>query len=83
MANIKNLRTEIDELDNALINLLERRFEITQTIGTIKKQQSLSIEHRHREDEILKKIPQSKYRHSLETIFRTLFIESKKHQESL
>ena len=83
MTNIDNLRTEIDDLDNKVIKLLERRFEITQTIGTIKKQQSLSIENLNREDEILKKIPQSKYHHSLETIFRTLFIESKKHQESL
>jgi chorismate mutase len=37
MNNINTLRAEIDTLDNELIDILSRRFEVTRKIGLYKK----------------------------------------------
>jgi chorismate mutase len=49
---IKNLRTEIDKLDQRLLKLLKQRIHITEKIGKIKKSNSADILDTQRESEI-------------------------------
>ena len=49
---IKNLRTEIDKLDQRLLKLLKQRIHITEKIGKIKKSNSSDILDTQRESEI-------------------------------
>ena len=53
MAEIALLRAEIDEIDLKLLRLLEKRFEIAQSIGTLKKKTGVPIKNHRRETEIL------------------------------
>ena len=49
---IKNLRTEIDKLDQRILKLLKQRIHITEKIGKIKKSNSSDILDTQRESEI-------------------------------
>ena len=49
---IKNLRFEIDKLDQSLLNLLKQRIHIAEKIGKIKKSNSSDILDTKRESEI-------------------------------
>jgi chorismate mutase len=49
---IKNLRAEIDKLDQKLLKLLKQRIHITEKIGKIKKSNSSGILDTQRESEI-------------------------------
>lgn len=49
---IKNLRTEIDKLDQRILKLLKQRIHVTEKIGKIKKSNSSDILDTQRESEI-------------------------------
>ncbi len=53
MNNINALRTEIDSLDNELIDILSRRFEVTRKIGLYKKTNNLDSVDEKRLDEMI------------------------------
>ena len=46
------LRGEINKLDNKLINLLKKRFEISKKVGKYKLKKGLAVEDKKREKEI-------------------------------
>lgn len=52
---LKDLRSEIDEIDNDLIDLLAKRMKICRSIGEYKKQNSMTIVQTRRYSEILDK----------------------------
>ena len=52
---LKDLRHEIDELDDALIELLARRMKICRNIGEYKKEKGLTVVQTRRYSEILDK----------------------------
>ena len=47
----ENLRNEIDKIDEEVISLLEKRFEIVKSIGSIKKQNRAQVFDEQREKE--------------------------------
>ena len=49
MAELDLLRSRIDELDEALIDLLARRFEVSRRIGEIKRASALAARDEDRE----------------------------------
>ena len=51
--NIKDLRTKIDKIDAALLNLLNERMDIVHEIGIIKSESNESIYKPEREREII------------------------------
>lgn len=51
--NLKELRDNIDEIDQKLIGLLEKRFEIVGEIAKLKQSQGLEIEDGNREEDVL------------------------------
>lgn len=80
MDKINQKRLEIDELDNKIMSLLDKRFELTTEIGSIKKVEKKVVLDINREENILNKT--SKYSHSpqIRSIYNTIMDESKSLQ---
>lgn len=53
---IKSLRNQLDEIDNEIVKMLERRFEVSTTIIKLKKNNNVSVYNPEREKEIYNKI---------------------------
>lgn len=51
---LKELRENIDEIDQRIIHLLEKRFDIVEKIAKLKSTHGLEIEDNAREDMVLK-----------------------------
>ena len=77
---LDELRSKIDKCDNKILNLLDDRFKIALKIGKLKKDKNLLIEHKDRENEILKRLANNSdnidLRH-IENIFKKIFKVSK------
>jgi len=56
MININELRNSIDEIDDQLVELLERRMKIVLQVAEFKKNNSVNVKDRSREDEIVKRV---------------------------
>ena len=54
--NIDKLRQEIDDIDDMLLNLFERRMQIVKEIGQYKKEQALPVKDSERERTILSRL---------------------------
>lgn len=54
--NLENLRNEVSMLDENILELLQKRLEITDKIGKYKSEKNLPIFQKSREKEILEKI---------------------------
>jgi chorismate mutase len=72
---LNNIRDEIDKLDDKIILLLEKRFEIVKKIKTL--QLKKNIEDKKREDKILNKTS-SNY---IKNIYKEIFKNSKNLQK--
>ena len=66
---LKQLRDKIDELDNQIIELLEKRFKVTNKISTYKKGNNINVEDKNREQNILKKTKSDKVKLTFQKIF--------------
>ncbi len=80
---IDKLREEIDKLDEYIIKILDKRFELTDQIGKVKKDEDVEVEDNKREEEIIKKISQLTSQdktNSVVSIYGTILSESKLRQ---
>ncbi|NPE26555.1 chorismate mutase [Methanococcoides sp. SA1] len=77
------LRTEIDNLDKEIIQLLEDRFELTKEIGEIKKSENIQVKDNNREEQIIEnRISQTGLNEKFITkIFSTIMEESRRLQK--
>ncbi|QQV88905.1 hypothetical protein [Providencia phage PSTRCR_121] len=75
---LNSLRSDIEELDQQIIDLLDRRFALTKAVGVIKKQEGIPIENLEVESIKLRQVPEV-----LKSIFKLIYSESKKQQEAL
>jgi chorismate mutase len=79
------LRQQIDVFDDTLIDILEKRMKVAETIGQYKKENNITILQTTRWDEIIKKVMingQGKglSREMIDTIFKAIHQESINHQ---
>lgn len=78
---LKQLREEIDSLDDHILLLLQKRFEIVAKIGRLKASNNWEIFDGSREEQIIQKINRfSKISSHLQAVYTTLLQESKKLQ---
>lgn len=80
---IKNLRDEIDKIDDEILRLYLKRLALTDEIGKEKAENNSSIEVSKREDEILKRLLlglSEKDKKSVENLYAEVFKESKRRQ---
>lgn len=81
MDKITNLREVIDEIDDELMRLLSKRYEVSIEIGKLKSNSNKEILDTQREDYILDKT--LKYSHSsqIKEVYKTIMSESKNIQK--
>ncbi len=75
------LRKEIDEIDEALIELLARRLRLSTEIGQVKHLRGLAIQNSNREQQILSRIEASPFdkctKQSIASIYQEIFATSR------
>ena len=83
--DIKELRNEIDAIDQELIRLFCRRMEVTSKIAAYKKENGLPIYHPGREQEVLQKVADlagSGLRDYAQALYSEIFALSKQYQSA-
>jgi monofunctional chorismate mutase len=85
MQQLQEFRQQLDELDGALMNILEKRLEVCREIGEFKKSQGLEIFDASREEQIINsKIEKSNLSPIfIGDLFRLIMNESKRLQGEL
>jgi len=80
MDKIEDLRQQIDNLDDELMKLLNRRYDVSEQIGELKSSSKKDILDSKREGYVLNKA--KKYNHSkqLELVYKAIMNESKNIQ---
>ena len=80
MVEIKDIRDKINQIDAHIMELLDIRFNYTNEIGRLKREENITILDTNRENIIIEKA--SKFSHSpqIEHIYKTIMEESKKLQ---
>jgi len=80
--DIEKLRREINNIDQDLVSLLAKRFQLTSQIGAIKREKGLDVFDKNREQEILEKWLQVSDLEPefLKNILNLILSESKKRQ---
>ncbi|MDD3078515.1 MAG: bifunctional 3-deoxy-7-phosphoheptulonate synthase/chorismate mutase type II [Paludibacter sp.] len=86
--NLSALRSQIDELDNSLLELLARRMRVSREIGQYKKEHDMPILQTQRYDEIIhKRVEQAKQMgmdgEFMKTVLIAIHEESVRHQQEI
>lgn len=79
---LEELRSQIDNIDNEILNILEKRMMVVEKIGIIKKEKNISILQTKRWDEILRKKLKESPKKGLNMEFITKIFEAI-HEESI
>ena len=77
MDDLTTLRTQIDEIDQSLMELLNKRFDLSVRVGEVKKQTKTVVQQVNREQAILKKANNKTHKQSIQSVYMTIFEESK------
>ena len=85
---LKDLRDQIDELDEQLVRILARRFVLVKQIKVAKKTEGLPVLDKKREKFILQKLKTLSHKHGisyriLKKVFSVIFKESKALQDKI
>jgi len=83
---IEDLRKKIDEINNEILSLLNKREKLCKEIGKIKKQGGLEIIDKEREQEMLSELKEKAKKLNLdedyiENLFKLIIENSRKIQE--
>ncbi|MDD5192453.1 MAG: chorismate mutase [Candidatus Nanoarchaeia archaeon] len=78
---IAQLRMKIDNIDESLMSLLDKRADIVKVIGKIKEKQGLPVFNKSRENEILLKSQRSGNTQFVNSVFIKILGESRRIQE--
>ncbi|HEY8444706.1 MAG TPA: shikimate kinase [Bacilli bacterium] len=74
------IRNEIDLIDKQIMDLLNKRFQLTNIIGLYKNENNLPILNQEREEEILRKADIYPNSNAIQDIYRFIFKESRFYQ---
>lgn len=80
MATLDDLRKQIDQLDDEIMKLLDKRYNLTTEIGSVKARTNIEILDTSREQLILDKTSQFSHSPQLKEIYKTIMKESKSLQ---
>lgn len=83
--DLKELRKQINEIDDEILSLYLKRMNISKQIGQYKKEHNLPIYDSKREEELinnlLNKIDNNELKENYKKIIQLILIESKNQQE--
>jgi|LGOV01.1.fsa_nt_gb chorismate mutase len=80
MDKMNNLRSKIDLLDDEIMSLLDKRYQITTEIGTIKKVGNIQVLDTNREKYIMVKAANYSHYPQIKAVYNTIMNESKHAQ---
>ena len=84
-ATLRQRRNEIDEIDQQLLQLLNRRARLAEEIGQLKKVHNMPVLDGNREAQVLQRVRQQNQgpldERGVLTIFRRIIRESRRIQE--
>jgi len=85
MNQLEEARIQIDEIDKALVSLLEERLTLVTKVASYKKEHNLPIFDRNREEAVLEKISsyvkEKTYQEAIRLSFQDLMKRSKDFQK--
>lgn len=82
LRRIEQFRSELDEVDEELINLISRRMQLVRQIGEVKKQKNIAVLQPERFRAMREALSQRGVKNELSAEFVSLFLEAV-HQESI
>lgn len=82
------LRSNLDEIDREILNLLMKRTEIVRRVGSIKKQRDIPIVDEEREETVYCNVAKFASKndidsHQIKSIFREIMLLSRKVQNEI
>jgi chorismate mutase/prephenate dehydratase len=80
---LRSLRENIDQIDNELLRLIERRMEVAESVGRFKKDNALPVRDRERERQVLYRLCEQsrpELKGYIKSIYSVLFEASSSHQ---
>lgn len=80
MDGLVKFRKQIDSIDNEIMNLIEKRFIVTNKVGIYKNNLGIQVNHSNREEDILNKCNEFKYSKEIKDIYKKIFTLSKNQQ---
>ena len=84
---LNELRAELDDINAELADLLERRFEITDEIGALKRDNAAPVRDRTRELAILERVTaqltDKDKAEDVAAVFEAVFAASRRRQEKI
>jgi monofunctional chorismate mutase len=80
MDKLLDARSQIDKIDDQIMELLDERFALSIQIGTIKKEIKSPILDSNREQKILEKTSKLSHSHTIRNVYKSIMDESKKLQ---
>jgi chorismate mutase/prephenate dehydratase len=87
MKELEEHRDKISKIDDAILDLLIKRFELTDEVGRIKKKNNISVENKELEEKILarfiERMDGSPSEESILKIYKEIFSESKGRQRNM
>ena len=86
--NLNNLRAQIDVIDNQLIDILGKRMNVADSIGSLKKEKNVAVLQTNRWNSILGNMILEGQEHGLSEefvlkMFKAIHQESINHQEAI
>jgi len=84
--SIESLRNEIDAVDSQMVSLFEKRMKIAGRIAEYKKENSLPVFDKSREEEVLKKLADlsdEEMKDYVVSLYEKIFELSRSYQEKL
>lgn len=84
---LETYRKEINEIDNEILALLEKRFKVTEAVGTYKLSQNIPVINLEREaliyDHLNDVLIDSPYKEEIIEVFKHIILKSRNQQEKL
>ena len=80
MDKIEDLRKQIDMLDDELMKLLSKRYDVSKQIGDIKSSSKKEVLDLKREDYVLNKAKKHNHSKQIELVYKAIMSESKNIQ---
>lgn len=80
MDKLLEARAKIDEIDDQIMNLLDKRYALSIQIGTIKQESNSPVLDSNREQTVLDKTSKLRHSHAISNTYKSIMEESKKLQ---
>ena len=80
MDKLLNARSQIDKIDDQIMELLDERYSLSIQIGKIKQETKSPVLDSNREQIVLDKTSKLKHSHTIRNVYKSIMDESKKLQ---